>query len=69
MKKERIYTLLGTLSQNAFSKLQSAGYRFVEQLKVESWKRENKKRASRVDSLSLNSASTYSPTRGQYHRR
>lgn len=35
MKKEGLYTLLGTLSQNAFSKLQSAGYRFVEQLKVE----------------------------------
>ena len=54
MKKEGLYTLLGTLSQNAFSKLQSAGYRFVEQLKVESWKRENKKRASRGASLSLN---------------
>ncbi len=45
----------------------------MKQLKIENEElkmRQNKKRASHLNSPSLlNSASTYSPTQGQYHRR
>ena len=65
MKKERIYTLFETLSKH---------YQFFPgNYKLQVCRLQVlyiKKRASHVDSpLSLNSASTYSPTRGQYHRR